>query len=89
MMEIHDLPEFILHSRFLATKDLLKLAQMESPPEFNRELCEGTIESACELFDGKEKEIVLTRHAIQLLTEGEIELAWQALLAIHTTKIGL
>ncbi len=85
-MEINELPEFIRHSKWLSRVHMAKLAEIESLPEFDMKLCEGTIETACELFEGKEKEIVLTRQAVQLLNAGNIELAWQALLAIQSTK---
>lgn len=85
-MEIHDLPDFVRHSRFLSTKYLVKLAQVKAVPTFKFDPDDGTIETACEVLEGKEKEVVLTRHAINLLEAGDIDLAWQALLAIHEPK---
>ena len=85
-MEINEVPEFIRNSRWLSRVHLAKLTEMERLPEFDIKLCEGTIETACQLFDGRDREIVLTRQAIQSLNAGNIELAWQALLAIHSIK---
>lgn len=79
---IDALPDSIRNSSILTGNDLGQLANVEEMPEINPAFADDTLKNIIQYYSlsPKEMEQELHIHAKKLLTEGNVEAAWQILL---------
>lgn len=79
VLGIDQLPETIRHSKYLTGNDLAQLANVETLPE-----ADASFNLATYLGAHRETDLVQTAHltAQKLIAEGQIDQAWQVLLAL-------